>query len=92
MDRHTMDRHLNDSDVITASEIAQYAYCPFSWYLERCGCQPQSPVLANGIKRHSEVGEKISLVTRKERDSRQLCWLGYLALAAASFCLLWWLR
>jgi CRISPR/Cas system-associated exonuclease Cas4 (RecB family) len=86
-----MDNHFNDSDVITASEIAQYAYCPFSWYLKRCGCQPQSPGLANGMERHSEVGEKISQVIKKERASQQLGWLGYLALAAAFLCSLWWL-
>jgi CRISPR/Cas system-associated exonuclease Cas4 (RecB family) len=86
-----MDKLSNNSDVITASEIAQYAYCPFSWYLKRCGCQPQSPGMAAGIKRHSEVGEKISLVHRSEMASRQFGWLGYLALAAAFLVLIWWL-
>jgi CRISPR/Cas system-associated exonuclease Cas4 (RecB family) len=86
-----MDKHLNGNDVIAASEIAQYAYCPFSWYLKRCGCQPQSRGLANGMERHSEVEEKIYQVNRKERASRQLGWLGYLALAAAFLCALWWL-
>ncbi len=86
-----MDKDLKYSDVITASEIAQYAYCPLSWYLKRCGCQPQSTGLENGLKRHSEVGEKIYRVTGEERASRQLSWLGYLALAAALLILLWWL-
>ena len=84
-----MHKDLKDSDIVTASEIAQYAYCPFSWYLKRCGCKPQSPGLENGLKRHSELGEKISQVTTEERASRHLGWLGYLALAAAFLLLLW---
>ena len=62
----------NKKDVISASEIAQYAYCSVSWYLQRCGYHSDSPNLEKETGTHGEVGEKIDLVQTKEREARQL--------------------
>jgi hypothetical protein len=86
-----MDKRPNNSNVITASEMAQYTYCPISWYLKRCGCKPNTPGMVAGIEKHANVGEKISLVRRKEMTSQHLSWLGYLALIAALLVLARWL-
>lgn len=89
-DRNTMDKRPNNSDVITASEIAQYAYCPISWYLKRSGCQPNTPGMAEGIKSHEKMGEKISHVQRKEIASRYFAWLGFLVFIVALLVLARW--
>jgi hypothetical protein len=86
-----MDKRPNNSDVITASEMAQYAYCPISWYLKRSGCQPNTSGMVAGIKKHAKVGEKISLVQRKETASRHFGWLGFLAFIVALLVLARWL-
>ena len=86
-----MDKRSNNSDVITASEIAQYAYCPISWYLKRSGCQPNTPGMVAGMEKHAKVGEEISLVHRKEMASRHFGWLGFLAFIVALLVLAWWI-
>jgi hypothetical protein len=86
-----MDKRTNNSDVITASEIAQYAYCPISWYLKRSGSRPNTPGMVAGIREHAKVGAKIALVQRKEMDSRHFALLGFLALIIALLILAWWL-
>jgi len=86
-----MDKRANNSDVITASEIAQYAYCPISWYLKRSGCKPNTPGMVVGLKKHAKVGEEISLVHRKEMASRHFGWLGFLAFIVALLVLAWWI-
>ena len=86
-----MDKRPNNSNVITASEIAQYAYCPVSWYLKRSGCRPNTLGMVAGIEKHAKVGEKISLVQRKEIASRHFGWLGFLAFIAALLVLARWL-
>lgn len=85
-----MDKRPNNSDVITASEIAQYAYCPISWYLKRSGCKPNTPGMVAGIEKHAKVGEKISQVHRKEKASRHFGWLGLVTFFVALLVLARW--
>ena len=86
-----MDKRPNNSNVITAYEIAQYAYCPISWYLKRSGCQPNTPGMVAGMEKHAKVGEKISLVQRKEMASRHFGWLGFSVFIIALLVLARWL-
>lgn len=78
-------------EVVTASEISQYVYCPVAWYLKRCGCTPQSPGLERGIDKHIEAGKRISKVQRQERAFKILRLLEYLMLIIALVLLGWWL-
>ncbi len=78
-------------DVITASEISQYIYCPVAWYLKRSGCSPQSPGLERGIDKHIEVGKKLSLVQKQERSVQMLRRLEYLMIFTAFVLMGWWL-
>lgn len=86
-----MDKRPNNSNVITASEIAEYVYCPISWYLKRSGCNPDTPGMAAGLEKHVEVGERLSLIRKKETASRRFNWLGFLAFTAALLILARWL-
>ena len=74
---------LTRSNVISASEIAQYVYCPMSWYLQQCGYEPESPFLEIGKKAHIELGNKIDLIKTETRRSRKYAVIGYLLLIVA---------
>lgn len=76
-------------DVITASEISQYSYCPIAWYLERCGSKPESPGLVKGTNEHANAGRMLSAVQNQERSLKILRFVEYLALVCA-FAGLWW--
>jgi len=62
----------NASRVLTASEIGQYHYCPVAWYLRRCGFEPESPALQEGIKYHKDVGESLESLPSQQHTSNTL--------------------
>lgn len=76
-------------DIIAASEISQYVYCPIAWYLERCGSTPESPSLKRGTNEHIKAGKRLSQVQSQERSLRIVRILEYLMLIGA-FAALWW--
>lgn len=76
-------------DIITASEISQYVYCPIAWYLSRCGSMPESPSLGRGTDEHVNVGRIMSQLQCQERSLGILRFLEYMMLVAA-FAALWW--
>jgi hypothetical protein len=49
------------------------------------------PGMVVGMVKHARVGEKISLVQRKEMASRHFGWLGFLAFIVALLVLARWL-
>lgn len=77
---HSKSTHLNNSEIIRASEIGQYHYCPVSWYLQKCGYQPISHNLEKGKKKHEELGITIDKINVSIRKYRTLELLGYLFL------------
>jgi hypothetical protein len=58
-------RKCHDNDIISASEIGQYAYCSYAWFLRRCGYKAQSPFLEPGKETHVALGEKIDGIQTK---------------------------
>lgn len=63
------------NDVVTASEIASWAWCPESWRLQSLGAVPSNRAeMARGEKRHS-------LLAFIERWSRSAITLGWYLLA-----------
>jgi len=56
----TEEKKLFKSNVINASEIGQYNYCSYSWYLQKCGYKPESKLLAEGVKKHESLGFTIN--------------------------------
>lgn len=79
--------------VISASEIAQYSFCPVAWYLQRCGCSPESPKLDEGAQKHREVGRMVEYVQKGEEISAALTRIVLILVLAALFLLflVWWL-
>lgn len=78
-------------EVITASEISQYAFCPLSWHLARAGIKPRSPGLIKGDRAHQKMGKELSILQKKEDASRTLGILGHLSALGALLLLGWFL-
>ena len=77
---HLKSNRLNNSDIIRASEIGQYHYCPVSWYLQKCGYKPKSQYLEIGKKKHEELGIRIDNLNVNIRKYKTFEILGYLFL------------
>ncbi|MCX6676653.1 MAG: hypothetical protein NTU95_01740 [Methanothrix sp.] len=84
-----MLRRKNCSKAISASEISQYVYCPVSWYLKRCGVQPQSSGLKRGIDAHEKAGSRLVLLERRERAAGMFRLLGYFSGLVAILLIGW---
>lgn len=72
------------SDVVSAAEIASWAWCPESWRLDAVGAEPGNrDALVRGKKFHRWT----SLV---EVWSRQAVWAGVILVAAAVLVVALW--
>jgi hypothetical protein len=69
-----------DKDIISASEIGQYHYCSVSWYLQKCGYEPKSPMLDIGTKKHIELGKVMDHAQANIKKCRAFAIVGYLLL------------
>jgi len=78
--KHTKNKCFKDSDVIMASEIGQYCFCSISWYLQKWGYKPISPMIEIGIKKHEELGKIIELSQKRNKKSKAFAVAGYLIL------------
>ena len=58
---------------IRASEIAQYDYCAMSWWLQRLGHKPSSPLLEKGKQVHVELGRTLDTI---EKEKNWSVWCG----------------
>ena len=76
-------------DVIRASEIGQYLYCPVAWYLHRCGYQPQSPLLEKGVQVHEAYGHILEGIDQKNQLSKRCAVIGYLFLCVLILLILY---
>lgn len=72
-----------NSQVLTASEIGQYAYCSYAWMLRRLGYEPESLSLEPGRQAHVSLGEQIDSLERTMRLSRWCAVLGVIVLSIA---------
>jgi len=85
-----MIKRREKNEVITASEISQYVFCPLSWHLIRAGIRPSSISLVRGKKAHQKMGREISNLQKKENASQTFRMLGHLS-ALSAILLLGWL-
>ena len=79
----TRQTQLNRNNVLRASEIGQYMYCSIAWYLQRCGYEPDSPLLNAGKKTHVDLGNTIDDIQYEMKRSRRYALLGCLFLIVA---------
>ena len=89
MVRHTKQTRFKGSDIISASEIGQYFYCPVAWYLQKCGYEPKSPFLEIGKEKHAKLGKIIDRTQVNTKRSRVFAIVGYLLLIAAVLIILY---
>lgn len=61
----------NKNDVLSASEIAEFAYCPVLWYLQRCDSSLDTSHLEKGARKHIKAGGKALQVQTKERAAKR---------------------
>ena len=64
-------------NIISASEIGQYQYCPISWKLQRSGYKPNSIYLEKGEKNHIKQGKIIKKIDKINKKSKILNLIGY---------------
>ena len=48
-------------EVISASELELYAYCPLNWWLDRKGLKAEGAGIADGEKAHQRSGEQLEM-------------------------------
>ena len=67
-----------DPELVTASEIASWSWCPESWRLEALGNEPENRAALNrGVRFHAETASV-------EQSSRSMLALGFILLLAAA--------
>jgi len=44
-------------EVISASEMERYGYCPLSWWLGRTGVDAEGSEVTSGLEKHQEIGD-----------------------------------
>jgi hypothetical protein len=79
---------IRKTDVLSASEIGQYTYCSYAWFLQRCGYEAQSPFLESGKQAHITLGDTIDGLEEKMRYSRWYALIGLAVLCVAFLLLL----
>lgn len=87
--RHTKQARFKGSDIISASEIGQYFYCPVAWYLQKCGYEPKSPFLEIGKEKHVKLGKIIDRTQVNTKRSKVFAIAGYLLLMIAVLIILY---
>jgi CRISPR/Cas system-associated exonuclease Cas4 (RecB family) len=80
MGKRSLPRKTN---VLSASEIGQFMYCSYAWYLHRCGYEPDSPFLEPGKQAHVDLGNKIDTLETRMQYSRWIILIGIVALLLA---------
>ena len=78
-----------DRPDITASEIADFSYCPRSWWLKRVGGhKAQGSQLGEGTSAHGNVGKLVACTIHLERVVKVLVWGVAIIAAGVVFLLL----
>jgi CRISPR-associated exonuclease Cas4 len=77
-------------EVISASEMERYGYCPLSWWLGRTGVDAEGSEVASGLEKHQEISASLKMLLHEEHKSREtsstllavVLYIGILVLAA----------
>ena len=71
--------------ILTASEVANFEFCPVAWYLQRCGAARDSRSVRNiedGVREHRRIATHATRARRLQRAQRLIV-LVIIALFAA---------
>ncbi|WP_202320392.1 hypothetical protein [Archaeoglobus neptunius] len=75
-------------EVISASELEEYIYCPVAWYMHRSGVTPKSTNIGRGILHHGEEQRKILKARRNLESAKKVYYAGVALLVLALIFLL----
>ena len=82
-------------EIISASEMERYGYCPLSWWLGRSGVEAEGSEVDIGLAKHREIGDSLRTLLFEESRSREtsstlLAVVGYITLLVlAALFILW---
>ena len=57
--------------VISASEMERYGYCPLSWYLDLRGIDAEGDEVHTGVEKHKVIGDSLKNLLVEEEKSRE---------------------
>jgi len=57
--------------IISASEMERYGYCPLSWYLDLRGIDAEGEEVNTGVEKHKEIGDSLKNLLVEEEKSRE---------------------
>ena len=57
--------------IISASEMERYGYCPLSWYLDLRGIDAEGDEVNIGVEKHKEMGDSLKNLLVEEEKSRE---------------------
>ena len=57
--------------IISASEMERYGYCPLSWYLDLRGIDAEGDEVNTGVEKHKVIGDSLKNLLVEEEKSRE---------------------
>ena len=57
--------------IISASEMERFGYCPLSWYLDLEGIDAEGDEVHSGVEKHKEMGDSLKSLLVEEEKSRE---------------------
>ncbi len=57
--------------IISASEMERYGYCPLSWHLDLKGVDAEGEEVNTGVEKHKEMGNSLKNLLVEEEKSRE---------------------
>ena len=57
--------------IISASEMERYGYCPLSWHLDLKGIDAEGAEVNTGVEKHKEMGDSLKNLLVEEEKSRE---------------------
>ena len=57
--------------IISASEMERYGYCPLSWYLDLRGIDAEGDAVNTGVEKHKVIGDSLKTLLVEEEKSRE---------------------
>ena len=57
--------------IISASEMERYGYCPLSWHLDLKGIDAEGNEVSTGVEKHKEIGDSLNNLLVEEEKSRE---------------------
>ena len=57
--------------IISASEMERFGYCPLSWYLDLEGVDAEGDEVHSGVEKHKQMGDSLKNLLVEEEKSRE---------------------